>query len=537
MDLLQLKELIMKYKIIANFLLAFLLFHISACTKDYEEINTNPNSQVQGSNEGLLLGAEIGAASVLLDNPTSYNSGMGKWVEYYTVSPNDVNFIPSNPEDNYNDFWIYQGLVTSTIPLLDRVISNTDKTPQPNYKAAALIMKAWIYHSMTNLWGPIPFTDADKGEVAETPEYNKPKFNTQEEIYHGVLALLDSANNLFDLSGNVSVSMNAASDAYAGGDISAWKKFGNTLRARILLNMSDADPAFAKTELEKIFSNPAKYPVLQSSGEDFGMNWVKESGQAYSDPFNQYLINSANPPAASSGIVNILGERKDPRMKVYFDPAKGYTDKPTYVGAPPSFDADNSSGFIRIGTDSISHISAKFSTPQVRPIITYSELMFIKAEAALKNINVGISALEAYEAGINANMESVGIDPASSVVRQYLQGQLVAYDPSKALEQIVTQRYISQFGQSTNTFSLIRRTGYPELDYFTIGVNKQYGYPVRIRYTLENFKNYNNENFQAAIAGTNIVNQMWGDKLWFAQNAPDVKMYPTIQQGPVKFSY
>src|SRR5665213_844859 len=142
----------MTHKIIIWVLAVLVLFQMGACTKDYEKINTNPNSQVLGSNEGLLLGAQIGAASVLLDNVGSYNAGMGKWVEYYTVTPNDANFIPSNPEDNYNDFWIYQGLVTSTIPLLDRVMSNTDQTLQPNYRAAALVMKAWIYHTMTNLW-------------------------------------------------------------------------------------------------------------------------------------------------------------------------------------------------------------------------------------------------------------------------------------------------------------------------------------------------------------------------------------------------
>lgn len=524
-------------KILIRTLAMLMLFQISACTKDYEKVNTNPNNQTLGSNEGLLLGAEIGAASVLLDNVRSYNAGMGKWVEYYSISPNNVNFIPSNPEEDYNSFWIYQGLVTSTIPLLDRVISNTTQTPQPNYRAAALVMKAWIYHTMTNLWGSMPFTDANKGEVAETPAYNMPKFNTQEEIYHGVLALLDSANNLFNLSGELKISMVAASDAYAGGNILAWKKFGNTLRARILLDMSSADLAFAKQGLEQLFSNPAKYPMLQSNSDDFGMNWVKGAGQAYPDPFAQYSINNANAPAAASGLVNILGQRNDPRMKVYFDPAKGYTDKSTYIGVPPSFDRDNPHGFTRMATDSMSRISKKFSDAQKRPIITYSELMFIKAEAALININVGLTAQQAYEGGIKANMQALGIDPGSTAVLQYLEEPQVSYDPSKAMEQIVTQRYISQFGQSTNAFTLVRRTGFPELDYFTIGVNKQYGYPVRIRYVLQYLNNYNTENFKAAIAGINITNQMWGDKLWFAKNAPEVKMVPSIQQGPVKFSY
>lgn len=507
-----------------------------ACTKDFEEINTNPNSQTEGSNEGLLLGAQIGAAQVLLDNVTSYNHNLGKWTEYYTTSLGDNNFIPSNPGDDYDEFWIYQGLVTSTIPLLNRVLSNTAKTPHPNYTATALVMKAWIYFNMTNLWGPVPFTDADKGEVAETPEYNKPKFDPQETIYHGVLAMLQSADSLFDMSGAQEVSMAANSDAYASGKILAWKKFGNSLRARILLDMSDADPAFAKAGLEELFSDPVKHPVLESNEDNFGMHWETQSNQAYSDPFLQYSINNVNPPVALSGIVNILGKRKDPRMKVYFDTAAAYKSAPTYIGAPPSFDPQNPSGFIRMGTDSVSHISKRFSELALRPIMTYPELLFIKAEAALKNINVGMPASQAYEAAVKADMQRWGIDPASTAVTAYLNNPLVKYDPSKALEQIVTQRYISQFGQSTNTFSLIRRTGFPELDYFTIGINKQYGYPVRMRYPSA-MQTLNNDNLQAAISGVTIVNAVFGDKLWFAQHAPDVKMTPAIQTGPVTFVY
>lgn len=513
------------------------IFVLSACTKDYEKINTNPNSQTVGTNEGFLLGVQTQAGQLILDNIGSFNSGMSRWVQYYSKATNYADMVPSNPRGDYNDFWINQGLVISSIPMLDRIIKNTDKVPHPNYRAAALTMKAWIYHNMTNFWGSIPFKDADKGEVAESPEYNRPAFDKQEDIYHGILNTLDEANNTFDLSGSTSVSMNAAADALGGGKILSWKKFANSLRARILVDISGTDPAFAKTELEKIFADPGKYPMLGSNADDFGMTWVKDPGQTYTDPFYQYSINNVNRPAASSGIVNILGKRKDPRMKVYFTPAVGYTNQPTYVGAPPAFDQANPFGFKRITTDSASTVALSFMQPKLRPIITYAELLFIKAEAALKNINVGVTAQQAYTDGIKANMSSLGISPTSPEAVSYLAGPLVVYDPANAMEQIVTQRYIGQFGQSANTFALIRRTGFPEMDYFDIGINKGLGYPVRVKYTTENYDLYNHDNYQAAIAGVNILFQMWGDKLWFAKNAPNVKMTPTIQQGQVTFSY
>lgn len=123
------------------------------------------------------------------------------------------------------------------------------------------------------------------------------------------------------------------------------------------------------------------------------------------------------------------------------------------------------------------------------------------------------------------------------MIDAYLSSAAVTYDPSKALEQIITQRYISQFGQSINTFAMIRRTGFPTLDFFDVGINKEKGYPVRVGYPRETMQNFNQTNFEAAIQGVNIVDNVFGDPLWFAQNAPAVRMVPTIQEGPVLFSY
>ncbi|WP_435315555.1 SusD/RagB family nutrient-binding outer membrane lipoprotein, partial [Cellulophaga fucicola] len=301
--------------------ISFLLISLYACTNDFEEINTNPNAQVVGSNEGLLLGAQIRASRELLDNVNSFNKGVSKWTQYYTNNIASSEFIASNPREDFNDFWVYQNLVTQTIPLVERIIDNTEKTPHPNFKAVALVLKAWIYENMTELWGPIPFSDAQYGEISEDIQYNKPKFDTQEEILKGVLVLLEEANDTFDLSGEPGVEIKAESDAFAGGDILKWKKFTNTLQVRILMRISDVDNAFAKTKLEAIFSNPSKYPVLESNEDNFGMTWEDAVG-SYPDPFASYVQNNADrAPIVVTGFLNTLGDLEDPRMKALVAPA------------------------------------------------------------------------------------------------------------------------------------------------------------------------------------------------------------------------
>lgn len=509
-----------------------------ACTEDFEDINTNPNAQTEGSNEGLLLGAQIVAARDLVDNIGSFNHGMAKWVQYYAELPEEVNdlnnFVQPNPREDYNDFWVYQNLYVQALPMIERIIGNTDETPHPNYRAAAYVMKAWIFQTMTDQWGSIPFFDALKGEESEDLQFNKPKFDTQQEIYMEVLAMLKEANSMFDTSGGPTVEMVAASDAYGGGDVLKWKKFTNSLRARLLLRISDVDAATAQAGLQEIFSDPNTYPVLEGNEDNFGITWQGNTG-TFADPLAQYLNNEGFSPNVATGFLNILGDRQDPRLMVLAEPAEGYTDEDTYIGQPPAFDPDSPSGFTRISRDSVSQVSRQFSEVQMRPIMTYAELMFIKAEAGLKGLSPGVSAEDAYETGIRANMEDLGIDPAD--IDAYINQPMVTYNDTDALELIITQRYIAQFGQSTNTFAMIRRTGLPELDYFTIGLYENNGYPVRIQYNEGMYLQFNEENFTQAIQGVNIIDRVFGDKLWFATNAPDVKMKPSIQTGPVLYTF
>ena len=514
------------------FTIVCMIATVSSCTDNFEEINTNPNAQVVGSNEGLLLGAQITAGRELVDNIRSYNHGMAKWVQYYYDVIDDNNFVRQNPREDFNDFWVYHNLVTQAIPTVERILDNTETTPHPNYRGAALVMKAWMYQNLTELMGPIPFSDAQQGEVSEDPQFNKPKLDSQEEIMKGVLALLEEANNTFDLSGNAGVAMTAASDAYAGGNVLKWKKFANSLRARVLLRISDTDPATAKAGLEQIFSNPTQYPVLSSNADNIGITWENATG-TYFDPLANYVNNNGFAPVVMTGILNILGDRMDPRMKKIAAPAASYTT-PTYVGLPPAFDAANPSGFTGMTRNQISALAPSFTAVQFRPIMTYSEVMFIKAEAALKTYNVGTTASAAYVEGITANMQQLGVDSAD--ITTYLANPMVVYNTTNALEQIITQRYIAQFGQSINTYAMIRRTGYPVLDFYEIGIYKNNGYPVRILYP-PHFTNYNLENFEAALQGITIIDGVFGSKYWFFENAPDPRMAPTLQTGPVTYSY
>jgi len=517
-----------KNKYVSTFFL--LLLFLVSCTKDFESLNVNPNAQTTGESAYLLTSAQITAARAILDD---YNAGLCKWVQYYTHRPEDNVAFWHKSGNDIDTYWNYYSFYVDILPNLKVIRDNCEKTPHRNYWALANIMEAWSYTYLVDMWGKVPYTHALHGTSpdSEDPDYYFPLFDDEDFIYKAMIQKLFFANDSIETSATTKYPIIAASDAYANGDLLMWKKFCNTLNLRLLLRMSDVDAAYAKPLFEMIVSNPAKYPVISSNDEDFGIVWIGGNKGPWENQIAMMYEESENTYPVSTGVLYYLATMNDPRLPVLVDPAKDYVKagNPKYVGCPPAFIRINPSGFIRMGRDSISNISvATFADPNRKePIITYAELQFILAEAALKSWNVPSSAKQYYESGINASMEKYNVP-----IGGYLAEPKVNYDLStNKLETIILQRYLAQFGQGANTFAMMRRTGYPALDFFKIDEDDVKGFPYRVKYT-ELIQE--NPGFIKSNAGVGIISDMWGKKLWWATGAPEVQMFnQTIQTGPV----
>ena len=105
------------------------------------------------------------------------------------------------------------------------------------------------------------------------------------------------------------------------------------------------------------------------------------------------------------------------------------------------------------------------------PVITYSDYCFMRAEAAARNIGTG-SAKDWYEAGITSSINwynSIAIGGQFSnytavtpeEITAYLAKPKVAFDASKALDQIASQAYLHFLKQPAEGWALWKRTGYP----------------------------------------------------------------------------
>jgi len=197
-------------------------------------------------------------------------------------------------------------------------------------------------------------------------------------------------------------------------------------------------------------------------------------------------------------IVDIMNTLEDPRRPAFFTEYNG-----SYVGGkygyPNSF-------------SQYSHISDQIQIPDFQGIImTYSEICFYLAEAAERGYNVGGSAGEWYNKGIEASFEFWGVSGAAD----YIAKPEVAYATAEGnwKQKIGTQSWIALYTCGIEGYTTWRRLDYPIFNL----PNEATTYsdiPVRFTFPI-NEQTLNEVNYKAAselIGGDLITTKIFWDK-------------------------
>jgi hypothetical protein len=96
-------------------------------------------------------------------------------------------------------------------------------------------------------------------------------------------------------------------------------------------------------------------------------------------------------------------------------------------------------------------------------IMTYSEVLFVMAEAAQRGWDTGGKTAETlYERAISASMEYWGVDQEDIIT--YLNNPSVAYNPDNYKKSIGEQKWISLYMNGIESWSEWRRLDYPILE-------------------------------------------------------------------------
>jgi hypothetical protein len=106
-----------------------------------------------------------------------------------------------------------------------------EKNESNNMSQVAKILQQYIFWTITDRWGDVPYSEALLGVKNANPKYDR-----QEDIYKGMIAALTKAATSFDASA-------IKGDLIYGGDAASWKRAANSLRMLMSLQLSKRFPA------------------------------------------------------------------------------------------------------------------------------------------------------------------------------------------------------------------------------------------------------------------------------------------------------
>jgi len=541
----------LKYKKLGIFLtLSMLAF---SCM-NLEELNINPNGVDPASGHPNLLLATV--QTQLGKNVVGLGFGDLAGVVQHTQK--------DGWSSGHNDYdWASQG--QSWTPFFealrtnDEMIKKSEQLDLPHHKALGLIMKSYLFGMVADLWGDAPFSQALQGEKGDEASL-KPVYDSQRDIYMGILADLETANELLIGSGP---SIPPTQDVYYQGDVMKWRKFANSLSLRYLMRISNKEAAISKAGIEKIIANPGQYPIILSTADDTRMNYIgatPENSWPSNTVFDKSTSGNYNRIKVGETLVEALKSLQDPRIAVYAEPiqiplvvepawaddrdeiidgvrhvAQNIADDyeanwgeelntaTDYIGLPtssPAGGAYNLNPDLAQGTlnPHCSQLNPMYKEAvgallQAR-LMSASEVHFILSEAALKGWAVG-GQKEHYEAAIKASLESWKI---GSSYDSYIAG---GGKYNGTLEQLIEQKWIASWTAASEAWFDYRRTGLPKLE--TGPYAKRQAIPLRFYYMqdeiLLNTTNVNNaidELEQSSFAAPDPKNSAWS-KTWLLQ--------------------
>jgi hypothetical protein len=486
------------------------LFVMSSCTKNFDALNTNPSkiTQSQASGDFQYIAGFLPDMEENISSPVDYTYQVQQNLNAdifsgYMSSP-DYTFGPNNATYFMRYDWNNQAFDLGNQHILNdwSKVRQLARPQDQHFVAIALILKVEGMHRITDIYGPIPYSQF--GSAAFFIPYD-----SQQSIYKRFFTELDTAENTLNayIKANPGSKPFAPFDLVYGGDYKQWLKFANTLRLRLAMHIVYADAATAQLQAEKAVADPAG--LLSTASDDALLNQV--NGLTYQNALWN-ITNAYSDISMGAPIQSILEGYKDPREGVYF--LKSADNPAVYEG-------------IRSGLTITTAEYIKFSLLNVTAttpmqIMAASESYFLRAEGALRGWNMGAGTAQSfYEQGIMASFSDKGVampatyltdatstaapyvDPTNAANNvpagnPYLNNITIAWNPTAAFEQnlqrIITQKWLAIYPDGEEAWTDFRRTGYPKQ--FPVVVNNSggtistTGYVRRLPYTtVENSSN------------------------------------------------
>ena len=522
------------HKYINKFLIASLAVAATACTGDYEDINSNPYEPGDLTGDDYALSSQITniAGCVMSSDVNTIqftDALLGGTLGGYFSDANssfENSFARYNPTNDWSRVFMKSDRIIPTLYAnLGQVEMLGEKAGDPVPYAVATVIKIAAMSRVTDTYGPIPYS-----AIGETTDLAVP-YDSQKDVYNEFFTELSEAIETLDTHRGSALS--PMGDYVYGGDINKWVKFANSLKLRLAMRVSFVDRKLSQQMAEEA----VKGGVIESNADN--ATW-KYFSTLTNPLYTAVMYNSSGSETggdthAAADIICYMNGYDDPRREAYF--LKSTFDGIDYVGLRRGWETFNKSwGF------SFSGVGVKANDPLIW--MTASEVAFLRAEgAAIHNFDMGGNAADFYNSGIALSFEQWGVAGAEAYMQNSTARPQAYVDPTEQnpyngalsditikwddsansetkLERIITQKWIALYYNGNEAWAELRRTGYPKLipvEYNGSGgvVDSNKG-PQRMPYPQEE---YTNNSYNVTSAVNNLLGgpDNMATKMWWAR--------------------
>jgi len=454
------------------FIIAFLIGITFSSCEDFEGWNVDDKNPSEVPAGYLITSSQRDLALRMTSTSVNYNI-FKLFAQYWTETQytDEVNYDLTGRDIGGNFFLYLYRDVLMDINEAKRIINEDqfiDATTKTNQLAVAEIMQVFVWHILVDTYGDIPYSEALQGVDNLLPVYDD-----DVAIYADLFARLDAA--LSQLSSGDSF---GTADLLYNGDISQWKKFGNSIKLRMAVRTADFD----SSRSSQLASQAVAAGVFTSSSDNAAFPF--EVSPPNTNPVWTSLVQSGrNDFILANTFVDIITPLNDPRASVFMA-----DNKDPYIGATYGVGSSY--------TD-YTHIGDLWHTPDLEGILmSYDEVQFLLAEAVERNLISGDAEMY-YNEGVKASIIYWGGSEGDADT--YLAQASVAYNTagSSWKEVIGNQKYIALYGRGFEAWSSWRMLDYPN----TMTRPAISGEPVPRRYIYGNDDaDVNGANYEAASA-------------------------------------
>jgi hypothetical protein len=396
--------------------------------ESFDEINTNPNQATDASIQVIFPAVTASFVYGLNGESAQFTSILMQYLTGVLGDQQQVNnyaFIADMSDATWNRFY------ANCLLNIKNIKAKSQELGATHYLGAAKIMEAAVLGYSVDLWNDIPYTEA-----LQLDEVSQPSFDSAEEIYARVQQLLDEG--IADLNSESTTSPSTNDLIYRANNETLWRQnslpkwimLANALKARYHNHLSKVDPAgSAAATLAAIdagtFTSNADEPIVLF-GSEFAGPWF---------PYFQTTFGENN-VGISQRFIDLLRDRleegmDDPRLPFFVSE----TTAGLYVGTPNG-SSSRPQGSVVPGP----YLNTREAPT---PVLNFSELKFIEAEAALR-AGQQDRAADAFNVAVAASLQRI----TGSSNEAYVERFGSETGASITLERIMEEKHIDLFLQA-----------------------------------------------------------------------------------------